>query len=124
MATASDRVAGATLDAETGTRRPPLRCLADVVADPPSLDEYFEWADRPFGKLIVASLRDLALWGAPSASGADVAVQHGMALGLALAARLIEDPTSVMPLQSGPPTAPSMDFSVSPSDMLDSTGEN
>lgn len=123
MATASDRVAGAVTGAEPGARKPPLRRLADVVADASSLDEYFEWADRPFGRLMVASLRDLALWGSPAAEGADVAVQHGMSLGLALAARLLEDPTSVMPPRQSQAPAPSMDYKLSPEDFLEKTGD-
>ena len=119
MAAATDRVAAATASAADGTRVPPLRRLRDVVRSGESLAEYLDWSGSPFGRLAVGALRDLALWGPVPTQSADVAVQHGVSIGLSLAARLLEDPSAVMPPERRQEPLPEMDFSVSVSDALD-----
>lgn len=120
MAThAADQVASAERAAAAGTKVPPLRRLQDVVGNAGSLAEYLDWSSSPFGTLVVGALRDLALWGPPSALGSDVAVQHGITLGLSLAARLLDDPSSVIGVPAARQEAPQMDFATSPNDALD-----
>ena len=119
MAAATDRMVAAEAVAADGTRVPPLRRLQAVVRDDKSLAEFLDWSDSPFGRLAVGALRDLALWGPVSSEDADTAVQYGVTVGLSLAARLLEDPSAVMPQERKPTQSPSMDFQVSADDALD-----
>lgn len=120
MAThAADQVTAAAAAAAAGTKAPPLRRLQDVVRSQESLAEYLDWSSSPFGALAVGALRDLALWGPPSAVGSDVAVQHGITLGLSLAARLLEDPSAVIGTPAPRERPPEMDFGTSAADALD-----
>lgn len=119
MAAATERVVAATAAAADGTKVPPLRRLQSVVRDEKALAEYLDWSGSPFGQLAVGALRDLALWGPVPVAAADTAVQHGVTIGLSLAARLLEDPSAVMPQDRRSVVAPQMDFSVSANDALD-----
>ena len=119
MAAATDRIVSAESVAADGTRVPPLRRLQAVVRDDKALAEFLDWSGSPFGRLAVGALRDLALWGPVSTEEADVSVQYGVTVGLSLAARLLEDPSAVMPQDRKPVQSPSMDFQVSANDALD-----
>ena len=119
MAAATDRVVSAKSVAADGAKAPPLRRLQAVVRDEKALAEFLDWSGSPFGRLAVGALRDLALWGPVSTEESDVAVQYGVTVGLSLAARLLEDPSAVMPQERQPAPAPSMDFQVSANDALD-----
>ena len=121
MAAATDRMVSATSVAADGTKAPPLRRLRAVVRDEKALAEFLDWSGSPFGKLAVGALRDLALWGPVSTVDSDVAVQYGVTVGLSLAARLLEDPSGVMPPDHAVPKPPDMNFSVSADDALDMT---
>lgn len=120
MAAATDRTEAATRAAADGAKAPPLRRLRDVVRSESSLAEYLDWSASPFGRLAVGALRDLALWGPVAVQATDVAVQYGVSIGLSLAARLLEDPSAVMPPEREERKLPDMNFAVSPSDALDS----
>lgn len=119
MAAATDRVVSAASVASDGVAAPPLRRLRDVVRNQASLAEFLDWSGSPFGKLAVGAIRDLALWGPVSTEDADVAVQYGVTIGLSLAARLLEDPSAVMPPEQPAQAVPAMDFKVSADDALD-----
>lgn len=59
---------------------------------------FVDFATNPVTVSVRAMLKDLALHPARVAGDdASVAVQHGMTLGLSLAAQLLEDPSAVMP---------------------------
>jgi hypothetical protein len=120
MAAASDRVTAAQANAAEGVTPPPLRRLQDVVSEDRALSEYLDWSKQPFGQLIVGALRDLALWGPPATLGSETAVQHGVTIGLALAARLIEDPSAVIHRRIQQQSAPPQSFATSVDDALDS----
>lgn len=119
MAAASDRVTAAQANAAEGVTPPPLRRLQDVVSEDRALSEYLDWSKQPFGQLIVGALRDLALWGPPATLDTDTSVQYGVSVGLALAARLIEDPSAVIHRRVPQQVAPPQSFATSVDDALD-----
>lgn len=84
---------------------------------------YADFANTPVTRSVRAVLKDLALHPpAVVGDGASVAVQHGLTLGLGLAAQLLEDPTLVFPeLFAAVPAAggTGKDPGTSPDDYID-----
>ena len=61
-------------------------------------EPFHQWASLTGTRLLRDALRDIALHTPPGLTGVeDPLVQYGMSLGLSLAARLMEDPSSVFP---------------------------
>lgn len=81
---------------------------------------YDKWAGDEMGKMVVRTLRDLALHAPKEPSNSDI--QYGISLGLSMAAQLIEDPSTVFPTifnannQRPPTVIPAPSFSVRPED--------
>ena len=75
----------------------PVERLSRALRAEAAAVEYNGWADSPFGRLVVAALRHMALHGPAVCADASVPVQYGVTLGLSLAADLLADPSSVLP---------------------------
>ena len=103
----------------------------ELYAGQDKAEKFNEWANLTGTKLLRDALHDLALHAPPMlATSDDYLVQYGMSLGLSLAARLVEDPSSVFPelftsVPGAAPAGPSVvrdDFTADPFD--DTTQEN
>lgn len=70
--------------------------LRRFYAPAPMASAHYDWRTLPVTVKMIRALRDLALSHPPVAAPADNAVQHGITIGLSLAADLLDDPALVL----------------------------
>ena len=106
-----------------------VRRLRGAFKDEESAKQFYDWANHPISRMIVAAIRDIALNGSPNVDSKDVGVNYGITLGLNTAANLMTDPSSVFPemfanvANTSAQVLDHPDFSVSPHEALDNLGE-
>lgn len=74
-------------------------------AAPEMASAQYDWRTLPITVKVIRALRDLATShpAMPTLSTQDLAVQHGITIGLSLAASLMDDPATVVPGLFGAP---------------------
>lgn len=108
-----DRLSGARAG---GRRASGLAALRAQFNAAESEKAFAEWAKHPVTALVRRALNDMALNGPVAlATPESYAVQHGMTVGLGLAAQMLEDPSTVFPdMFSGAPQSGAVSVSEVP----------
>ena len=75
-----------------------LIALRELLSADADASAFSAWRGNPLTEAFVSALRDLALQPAPAMLDcSEIPVQYGVTCGLQIAARLLDDPTAVVP---------------------------